>query len=110
VEIVESDEQRAPTGCEKSKARICAEKKARIREQRIENARLGSLEITRRADVWRIPWKEYLRVLLAEHPGKGPRWVAVWARTHRPPHLRALELRCILGYLEQIRSEPSYQK
>jgi hypothetical protein len=107
VEIVESDEQRAPTGCEKSKARICAEKKARIREQRIANARLGSLEITRGADIWRLPWKEYLRVIRGEHREKGPRWIALWAIRHRLPHLKPLKLRCILGYLKDIRNEPS---
>jgi hypothetical protein len=100
--------QLAPKGGEKDKARLRAEERGRIREQRIENSKLGGVEIGRIADVgWRTAWKAYLRVILAEHPEKRPRWIALWVLRHKPAHLRSLKLRCILGYLEQIRKEHS---
>jgi hypothetical protein len=105
---MESDGQRAPKGRENTKTRICAEEREGVRKQRIENCRLGGLQIAKNADDgWRTAWKEYLRIILAEHPEKRPRWIALWALRHRPPDLRILKLRCILGYLEQIRKEDS---
>jgi len=108
---MESDGQQAPKGGEKIKVRTCAEERERIRKQRIENCKRGTAAIVKNADEgWRNPWKKYLRVILAEHPEKHPRWIALWALRHRLPDLKDFRLRCILDYLAQIREEDSLQK